>query len=184
MHPITFGLKRAHLQAVAFGRKSVKKVRGMTPARFDLLYALRRQFLVLEEPDVGSRERRVVPPERRGMWQSELVKTLGLCRTTVSKMLKRLEEMGWISRELQGMRKIVRLTPLGLRRIWRAMRLVFRGRTHLRTFEVFMRQWTHQLPGHLPSAMYDTVAIIYAIAKWFKNRSTLRYFTGLEIDEE
>ena len=50
MHPITFGLKRAHLQAVAFGRKAVKKVKGMTPARFDLLYALRRQYMRLEEP--------------------------------------------------------------------------------------------------------------------------------------
>ena len=184
MHPITFGLKRAHLQAVAFGRKAVKKVKGMTPVRFDLLYALRRQYMRLEEPRTGDREWRVVPLEDRFMKQSELVKTLGLCRTTVSKMLKRLEAMGWISRELLNHRKTVRLTPLGLRTIWHAMRRVFRMRTHLRTFEVMLRQWTFQQPGHLHMAMYVTLNTICGIAKWCRDRSTLEYVSGLEFQAE
>jgi hypothetical protein len=38
MHAMSFAMKQAHLQAVAFGRKAVAHVDGMTPARFDLLH--------------------------------------------------------------------------------------------------------------------------------------------------
>jgi hypothetical protein len=37
MHSITFMLKRAHWRNIDFAKKLVKKVHGMTPARFELL---------------------------------------------------------------------------------------------------------------------------------------------------
>src|SRR5262245_21710400 len=129
MHCVTFMLKRAHLQNVTFGRRVLKKVRGMTPARFDLLYLLRRVALS-EGPSFH--------PLAATRLQSGLRKDLGLHRSTVSKMLKRLEEMGWIRRERNTIDRrtfSVRLTELGLRRIWRAMRRVFRRKVMIRAYE-------------------------------------------------
>jgi DNA-binding MarR family transcriptional regulator len=79
MHSITFAFKRAHLQAVAFGKKAVKRINEMTPAGFDLLYAIRNTAHYH------------APWHTPSMAQAELVQTLGLHRSTVSKMLKRLK---------------------------------------------------------------------------------------------
>src|SRR5262245_53586355 len=87
MHSITFGFKRAHLKAVAFGKKAVERIKEMTPARFDLLYLIRRTAPYhLNE---GMR-----PP---ALEQSEVVRRLGLHRSTVSMMIKRLKRLGWVT---------------------------------------------------------------------------------------
>ena len=87
MHSLTFHAKRFHLGAVAFGKKVVAKVKGMTPARFDLMYAIRitNSGCPLTNRLCGYFLR-----------QDRLRKILGLSPSTVSKLIKRLVQMGWI----------------------------------------------------------------------------------------
>src|SRR5689334_5372630 len=122
MHSITFVLKRAHWRNVDCCKKLVEKVDGMTPARFELLYMLRRLALVMGASD---------PAEAKKV-QTDLWKELGLHRSTVCKLIKRLEKMGWIRRQrCEEDRRTyeVSLTAKGLSAIWRAMRGVFRSKT-------------------------------------------------------
>jgi DNA-binding MarR family transcriptional regulator len=133
MHAVSFVLKRAHLQNVAFGKKALKKVPGMTPARFDLLYLLRR-VAIAEGPSAD--------PLALARRQTELWKDLGLHRSTVAKMLSRLEELGWIRRERDELDRrtfVVALTKKGLRLIWRAMRRVFRQKIIRKEYERLFR---------------------------------------------
>jgi DNA-binding MarR family transcriptional regulator len=70
--------------------------------------------------------------------QTEIWKDLGLHRSTVCKLIKRLESMGWIlRRRAEDDRRTfeVALTPDGLRRIWEAMRRVFRSKVLKREYE-------------------------------------------------
>src|SRR5690348_15988419 len=89
MHALTFALKRAHLKNVAFAKGLLWALPGMTPARFDLLCILRRA--VMNEPGWKRLD--------AARSQADLCRDLGLHRSTVSKMLLRLEEMGWIRRD-------------------------------------------------------------------------------------
>jgi DNA-binding MarR family transcriptional regulator len=120
-------IKRAHLRMVAFGRRAfapkVEKdgrvvdegVPDMTPARFDLMYAVH-----------GHSSHHIF---RTGIPQEDLEETLGLHKTTVSKMLTRLEELGLVYRVRSGGRdkrkKFVLLTKEGRRRIRAAFDVVF-----------------------------------------------------------
>ena len=128
MHAVSFYLKRAHLQTVRFGQRVVDKIEGMTPARFDLMYLLRRPSIVDRTAD----------PLEIGQSQQGLIQDLGLHPSTVSKMLTRLEQMGWIRRvpeDHDARLKYVMLTALGLRKIWEAMRIVFRSRVIRKRYE-------------------------------------------------
>jgi len=91
MHPLSFAAKRVHLRTVAFGQWLVRKVTGMTPARFDLLFVIYRSKD--SDPVFPDRDPLLV---RRGI--SGIARELGLHRTTISKMAKRLVEMGWLNR--------------------------------------------------------------------------------------
>jgi DNA-binding MarR family transcriptional regulator len=182
MHAISFQLKRAHLQAVAFGRVAVAKVGRMTPARFDLMYALRQPNLRDERDNRHFQGPVRFEPLMAGVFQSELTRVLGLARSTVSRMLKRLEELGWITRMRIGLEdgrsKYVRLTKEGLRRIWRAMRRVFRGRIALESYELmFKRLFPRQHPLVSLDAKWCT---INSIARHFGDTSKLRYDFGAE----
>ncbi len=104
MHGIFFGLKRAHHGTLRVTRK-VLAAMGLTAARFDLLYAVKKV--------------------RRGMIQSALRKVLGVSRATVSRMLASLEELGLVRRtpyEGDRRQKFVALTGKGWWRISRAHR--------------------------------------------------------------
>jgi DNA-binding MarR family transcriptional regulator len=144
-------LKQAHLRNVAFQRLGVKRVKGMTPARFNLLYLLRRAMLLRgpeTEPCAAARS------------QTGLCRDLGLHRSTVSKMLTRLEEMGWVRRERDASdrrRFNVELTEKGLRKIWQAMRRVFRGKVMRRAYERLFGVPPAQ-PWDEFEATYDPVA--------------------------
>jgi DNA-binding MarR family transcriptional regulator len=184
MHAMSFALKRAHLQAVAFGRKAVGHIEGMTPARFDLLYLLRRVEILYKpacHPLDGARA------------QVELCRDLGLHRSTVSKMLKRLEQMGWIRRTrclLDKRINNVALTELGLRAIWRAMRRVFRGKKiPRRAYEEIFRG-REMSPSEGPSAggkrhvvliIYDAYRMIRAVARHFGDGSFVWYDLGYSL---
>src|SRR5258708_250312 len=115
MHAINYQLKRAHLCAVAIGRKILRGTKppddpdydgvpDMTPARFDILY------LVL-----GRKVGRLPAP--RAIEMTELRKALGLARATVSKAVKRLVELGLVTCGLpfsgSERNKVVRLTEEG-----------------------------------------------------------------------
>ena len=104
MNQIFFGLKRAHHGVLRITRPGLARF-GLTPARFDLLYALHdREW---------------------GVSQRSLRGILGVSAPTVCRMLRSLEELGLIRRELEyGCRRRlnVRLTEEGRRRIRTAIR--------------------------------------------------------------
>src|SRR5262249_25098096 len=110
MHMVTFTTKRAHLGGVAFGKRIVKKIDGMTPPRFDLLYVIRKAYGTCVTKVFGYFAR-----------QDKLTARLGLHPSTVSKMISRLVHMGWLDKERRpvedGRTNIIRLTKRGLRRI-------------------------------------------------------------------
>ena len=104
MNQIFFGLKRAHHGVLRITRPALAQL-GLTPARFDLLYALH--------------------DKQWGVTQRSLRGLLGVSAPTVSRMLASLEELGLIRRELDyGYRRrlYVRLTEEGRRRIRKAIR--------------------------------------------------------------
>ena len=99
MHAIFFGLKRAHHGTRRITRRVLAPL-GLTAARFDLLYAVKKK--------------------RRGMNQSALRKVLGVSRATVSRMLGSLEELGLVRRTVpteDRRQKLVELTTKGRWRI-------------------------------------------------------------------
>jgi DNA-binding MarR family transcriptional regulator len=105
MHAIFFGLKRAHHGVLRITRGALAKL-GLTPARFDLLYAVFKSGL-------------------RGAGQSAVRRVLGVSAPTVSRMLGSLEDLGMIRREVHPgdrRRLIVHLTKDGMRRIRRGVR--------------------------------------------------------------
>jgi DNA-binding MarR family transcriptional regulator len=140
MHAISYQLKRAHLSAVAIGRKILRGnkhpldpdfdgIPDMTPARFDILY------LVL-----GRRTRFTAAP--RSIEMSELRRKLGLARATISKAVKRLAQLGLVTCGLRPggsqRNKVVFLTDEGAARIKRALHLVFTGRALARHYRRFV----------------------------------------------
>ena len=75
MDAVIFHVKAAHLASQRFGRRVMRKL-GLTPARFDLMNALRAG----------------------GMKQSDLWKRLNVVRSVVSEMLQALRRLGWVKR--------------------------------------------------------------------------------------
>jgi DNA-binding MarR family transcriptional regulator len=104
MNQIFFGLKRAHHGVLRITRPALARL-GLTPARFDLLYALHKA--------------------KWGVSQRSLRGILGVSRPTVCRMLASLEELGLVQRTLDydSRRRLhVRLTEEGRRRIRKAIR--------------------------------------------------------------
>ena len=79
MDDVFFGVKRAHLAVNGWALGRLREF-GITPARFDLMRLIY---------------------DRNYRWvQSELRARLGVARATISRMLKALERLGWIAREV------------------------------------------------------------------------------------
>ncbi|MBC7018091.1 MarR family winged helix-turn-helix transcriptional regulator, partial [Salmonella enterica] len=78
MHRIFFSIKRVHLRVIEIGKGMLAEF-GLTPARFDML-------------------RVVLAHEPHGLLQSRLRALLGVSGATVSRMLKALEELGFVTR--------------------------------------------------------------------------------------
>jgi len=98
MHAMLFGLKRGYYGALRYARRTLGAF-GVTPARFDLMFALRENGWHL---------------------QSELRRILGVAGPTVSRMLKSLEGLGLVGRERSphdGREKVVWLTKEGEKRV-------------------------------------------------------------------
>jgi DNA-binding MarR family transcriptional regulator len=95
MHTVFFGLKRAHHATLGLTRHTLNRM-GLTAARFDMLFALK--------------------DSRLGMLQSRLRRLLGVSRTTVSRMLASLEQLGFLTRKRSWSDRRTRdvlLTPRG-----------------------------------------------------------------------
>jgi len=134
MHPVSFQLKRGHLSAVRVGRGIFKeaKVADMTPARFDILFLIHNHLPKWMSVLSGFT-----------MEQREIRRRLGLSAPTISKMLKRLAQLGLLTQERDesdGRRNLVTLTEEGLRRIRQAFQVVFGGQHLKRLYETFVAQ--------------------------------------------
>jgi DNA-binding MarR family transcriptional regulator len=93
MHAILFGMKRAFQRSLAVTRGPFARIR-LTPARFDMLYAI----------------------DRGTTLQSDLRRQLGVTAPTVSRMLKSLEKLGILRRhrpEHDTRQRCIELTPEG-----------------------------------------------------------------------
>jgi DNA-binding MarR family transcriptional regulator len=98
MHAILFSLKRAHHAALAHCRALTKRFQ-LTPARFDMLSAIEQHPL-------------------QALTQTALCRILGVTAPTVSRMVRSLEELGFLhrARSVTDRRQIyVSLTELGAR---------------------------------------------------------------------
>ena len=170
MHAINFALKRAHLCTVAVGQQVMDLVvPAMTPARFDLLYYIRRGSLI-------SGTGKIAPGTRK---QRDIVRTLGLHKTTVAKMIRRLEEMGWLTRErdcVDRRIKLVSLTKKGLRAIGDAMRFVFRRRALAKPYDRIARLF--EPDATMPRALNKIWDVVDGIARFMGDFSGLWYEGG------
>lgn len=95
MNVLFFAFKRAH-QATLRPARQIAAVHGVTPARFDMLYAI-------SKAPFGDR-------------QSDLRRTLGVSAPTVSRMLRALESLGLVVRRRptrDTRQRIVTLTEEG-----------------------------------------------------------------------
>jgi DNA-binding MarR family transcriptional regulator len=169
MHGVTFEIKRAHLRGVAFGRKEVKAIEHMTPARFDVFQAIR----LVDEPDTYG-------PGRRTARQRTITERLGLHPSTVSKMVSRMEELGWLERsqdEADGRMVAITITAAGLKAVEAAEAIVMGVEgAHTRFFRDFFPGLGEALPTEAETfELWDTVA---EIADAFGDQSTLHYEFG------
>jgi DNA-binding MarR family transcriptional regulator len=105
MHNIPFAIKRTFHGFLRVLRPWFRHF-SLTPARFDLLYAIQRD----------GRDRKL---------QSEIRNILGVCASTVSRMIDSLVDLGFLRRErdrIDGRERIVVLTQQGTAILRRAIR--------------------------------------------------------------
>jgi DNA-binding MarR family transcriptional regulator len=164
MDRLGFTLKRAEQRLLAFQRALLKPLKpyGLTPARYLLL------MVIWQSPwhQAG-----------RGRWcmQREIVDQLGVTPATVSKMLKRMEEVGLVERERanrrpRGRKRMVFLTDLSrtlLRTVereiirpgvvWIAMTTVLARREKVGAVEYWLDEMRLRL--------FDTAQFIYPRTK-------------------
>jgi len=94
MDGVLFEMKKAHLAGARFARTLLKPFgKKLTPARFNLMYAL----------------------HGKPMRQSDLWKLLGVVRSVVSEMLDSLHKLGWVKaiRAADGRTRLISLTRFG-----------------------------------------------------------------------
>ena len=159
MHAILFGLKRAWHGSLRTTRHALASL-GLTAARFDLLYAAHAC-----NPDCP-------------ITQRELRRTLGVNRTTVSRMLGSLEALGLVTRERSyGDRRtrLVSLTDAGRSRIERAIdRLIGSGAAQLVVDSAVAGEpWFDEMACLYAGDAFES--FLYRIRGAFRDRATLCY---------
>jgi DNA-binding MarR family transcriptional regulator len=136
---------------------------GLTAARFDMLYAVKEV--------------------RNGVDQRNLQQRLGVGRSTVSRMLASLEQLGLVKRIVAGhdrRRKVVRLTTRGRWRIAFAHRsLTLSGWAQLALDSALVGEgrddgWCDEGKCIMATASID--AHLNEIRRGFLDRATLHYF--------
>jgi len=116
MNPVSYQIKRAHLAVIALGRKLFEQhdMAPMTPARFDLLYAILARRPKYGGPLASS--------------QTQLRDDLKLSHPTISKLVKRLVQLGIVrTRRCNSDRRqtIVEITTDGHALLLRAIDFIF-----------------------------------------------------------
>jgi DNA-binding MarR family transcriptional regulator len=166
---------------VAYGEEALEKVPRMTPARFDLMYLVRRKGIELGPAEFAALKATGSTEAFGEIEQSVLRVRLGLSRATVSRMLCQLELFGWIERQPAPDRrtKLVRLTPAGLAIIWKAMRRVFRDRKMRREYEKLVPIATGE---HIIEALTAVWYTLDHIARHFGDTSSVWYDFGQRED--
>lgn len=106
MHSTFFGIKRAHLCVLARSRPLLVRAESeLTPARFDMM--------------------RIISLHAHGVAQTRIIDLLGVSAATVSRMLKSLEQLGFVARSRayaeDARRLLVRITKLGSDRVRRGL---------------------------------------------------------------
>jgi hypothetical protein len=142
---------------------------GLTAARFDLLFALKLE-------------------SRRRMRQRELQRTLGVSRTTVSRMLASLEKLGLVERSVDPKdrrRKWVALTKHGFWRIGSAYRRFTRSGwaqlaldTAFGAIPSFSRPCDWSDPEDCARVSVQLRNALWGIRQEFRDRATLEYPEG------
>jgi DNA-binding MarR family transcriptional regulator len=155
MHFMAFAFKRAHYTSLRLGRQYAKPF-GLTPARFDMLYAIRRD---------------------KNRSQAFLSRTLGVAGVTVSRMLGKLEKLGFVRR---GERrwpdrriKRVRITKLGRRHLYLVLRKLKRWPMQF----AFMRVVTCETGFSRFLALDDAHSLVTGITRRLGDRASIHYPT-------
>ena len=152
MHNLAFQFKRAHWRSIAVASQ-LSRVFGLTPQRFDLLRALRTEPFT----------------------QSSLRAHFGVTRSTISRMLRALENIGLIYRKKYVGRRsrYVELTEKGLDLISRAIRFCKNPMT--RVFEQMYRfdkpRWRRAW------AVESACDVVQCFAHFLGDKSTFCYPT-------
>lgn len=115
--------------------------------------------------------------------QSDLRRMLGVCSSSVSKMISRLVKLGWLARTriYDGDRRtnIIELTELGRRVLLRACKIVFGARTLLRKYEgIVARYFRPKTRAELIDRIGEVWLATSHIAKDQGDTSTLEYAFG------
>ncbi len=163
MHNVLFSLKRAFHKSVQAGLRLTRPF-GLTPARFDLLYAL-------------------APASTKGHWSRQFVLRyrLGVSAPTVSKMVTSLEQLGLVVRlrDEKGRSCGVKLTKEGMERLAEAMRaLLVSGVVHRRVRSFWPRNLDLNAKAAiaaLEATMRELVETLGCLRDRLHDRATFKY---------
>ena len=168
LHAIPFHTKRAHLSMMRFMRPVVGRFRDMTPARYDVMRALRDANWRLKPEDFD-----------RPISQQYLVKELALHKSVISKTLRTLRKLGWVETTVDyddRRRRLITMTARGFRAIRRAMRWVDEKRVMLEQIEAYAR--ARHPKFHVLKGVDRIRKTIDGLARWFGDSSLVFYDYG------
>jgi DNA-binding MarR family transcriptional regulator len=159
MHSLFFSIKRTHHRILAFGRNCFFKAIGLTPARYDMLHALRGT-----ESDIIITQRR-------------LRDILGVTAPTVSRMAISLEKLGLLTRKrsiADARQIIVRLTEEGLAKLATATRMAIgSGAVDLVVDSIFSFKWYSDARW---AELYALEEILLYARRQLRDRAEILYF--------
>jgi DNA-binding MarR family transcriptional regulator len=156
MNAMFFGAKRAYHGTLRICRKPLRSL-GLTAARYDMLYVL-MQGTVL---------------------QSGVRQKLGVCRSVVSRMLRSLEELGWVTRTVKRKdtrQRRVQLTEAGLRCIRTAFNVL--ARASMRLVCIAICPWSKRDREALLDHMFKLECYFDGIRYHYGDTATLYYRWG------
>lgn len=158
MHSVFFALKRGFHSTLRLTRKTLGKM-GLTAARFDMLFA-------------------VYSRGKYGALQSQLRRTLGVCASVVSRMLKAMESLGYVKRERargDTRQRRVTLTHKGRGRIQRGIRqFISWGYVQLALESVLVTDAPSD-PGKALAAVENAEVLLHGLGREFGDSADLHY---------
>jgi DNA-binding MarR family transcriptional regulator len=156
MNAMFFGAKRAFHGTLRILRKPLRSL-GLTAARYDMQYVLMQGTTL----------------------QSELRRELGVCRSVVSRMLRSLEELGWVTRTVKRKdtrQRRVKLTQAGLQCIRTAYNVL--ARASMRLVYIAICPWANRDREKQLDHMFTLESYFDAIRYHYGDTATLYYRWG------